>query len=141
MRDLTGQQARQREGGAEAEPLDLLAYIAIGMVVPEEKRTDTQNANSHGGEGQAGEQTGERSTAEADPGRVRNPRAVQGSGRDGVCHRLSLLSHPSLAAARYQIMDVGMVAQIARPGLEHTNQTNLRAEEARVTGQFHQCGS
>ena len=42
------------------------------------------------------------------------------------------------AAAGNEVMNVGMVGQIAGPGLQHPQQTDLTAEEARVVGQFLQ---
>src|SRR5215213_7915237 len=42
---------------------------------------------------------------------------------------------------RNQIMDVWMVAQVARPGLQHTEHTNLSTQEAWILGELLQsCG-
>ena len=37
-------------------------------------------------------------------------------------------------------MDVGMVSQVAGPGLQHTQEANLTTDKARVVGQFLQSG-
>src|SRR5919198_6772113 len=43
------------------------------------------------------------------------------------------------AAARYQVMHVRVVAQVARPGLQDTDEAELRAQKAWVAPQLHQC--
>ena len=41
-------------------------------------------------------------------------------------------------AAGDKIMDVGMVSQVAGPGLQHAQETNLTADKAGVVGQLLQ---
>ena len=48
---------------------------------------------------------------------------------------LPILAQP---AAGNQVMDVRMVAQIARPGLQHPQHPNLCADEALIPGQLLQ---